>query len=117
MDLVQKTQLPPGCEVFFDNLFTSFPLLDKLSEMGIAGTSTVRQNRLAKVPIVIKKEVLKKTVERGFQETLNKGDQILVCWKDNQPVYLASNKFSAERSATVGRFCRTQRKKIQVRFE
>ena len=46
------------------------------------------------MPIVTKKEVLKKTVERGFQETLYKGDQILVCWKDNQPVYVATNKFS-----------------------
>ena len=114
LDLVQKAQLPPGTEVFFDNLFTSFPLLDKLSEMGIAGTGTVRQNRLGRVPIVTKKEMLKKTVERGFQKTIYRGDQTLVCWKDNQPVYVATNKFSAERTASVGRYCRTQRKKIQV---
>jgi len=50
LDLVQKVQLPAGCEVFFDNLFTTFPLLDKLSEIGIAGAGTVRQNRLFKVP-------------------------------------------------------------------
>ncbi len=115
LDLVQKVQLPAGCEVFFDNLFTTFPLLDKLSEMGIAGTGTVRQNRLFKVPIASKKDVIKKSVERGFQETLYKGDQVLACWKDNQPVYVASNKYSAERTNTVGRFCRTERKKIQVK--
>lgn len=114
MDLVQKTQLPAGAEVFFDNLFTSFPLLDKLSEMGIAGTGTVRQNRLHKVPIAAKKDVLKKCVERGFQETIYKGDQVLACWKDNQPVYVASNKYSAKRARTVGRFCRSERKKIQI---
>jgi hypothetical protein len=45
LDLVQKAKLAPGSEVFFDNLFTSFPLLEKLSEMGIGGTGTVRQNR------------------------------------------------------------------------
>ena len=28
-----------------DNLFTSFPLLNKLSEMEIGGTDTMRQNR------------------------------------------------------------------------
>ena len=35
--------------------------------------------------------------------------------KDNQPVYVASNKYSAERTNTVGRLCRTERKKIQVK--
>ena len=95
-------QLPPPRQALGDRHFS---------------TGTVWQNQLPKVPIVTKKEVLKKTVEWGFQETIYKGDQILVCWKDNQPVYVATNKFSAERSATVGRFCRTQRKKIQVRFE
>ena len=74
LDLVQKAHLPAGSEVFFDNLFTTFPLLDKLSERGIAGTGTVRQNRLHKVPIASKKDVLKKALERGFQETLYKGD-------------------------------------------
>ena len=115
LDLVQKAHLPVGSEVFFDNLFTTFPLLDKLSEKGIAGTGTVRQNRLHKVPIASKKDVLKKLVERGFQETLYKGDQVLACWKDNMPVYVASNKYSSTRTNTVGRFCRTERKKIQVK--
>ena len=116
LDLVQDVKMPPGCEVFFDNLFTTFPLLDKLSEMGIAGTGTVRQNRLHKVPIASKKDVLKKSVNRGFQETLYKNDQVLAVWKDNQPVYVASNKYSAERTNTVSRFCRTEKKKIQVKY-
>jgi hypothetical protein len=114
LDLVQKVGLQPGTEVFFDNLFTSFPLLDKLSQMGVAGTGTVRQNRLQKVPIPSKKDMLKKTVERGYQETLFKGDQVLASWKDNQPVYVASNKYTAERATTVGRFCRTSRQRLQV---
>ena len=64
---------------FFDNIFTTFPLLDKLSEMGITGTGTVRQNRLFRLPIASKKDVIKKSVERGFKETLYKGDQVLAC--------------------------------------
>ena len=87
--------------------------MDKLSKMGINGTGTVWQNRLHRVPIAAKKDVLKKAVDRGFQETISyKGDQVLVCWKDNQPVYVASNKLSA-----ATRFSKTQWKKIQVRFE
>lgn len=114
LDLVQKSRLSAGTEVFFDNLFTSFPLLNKLSEMGIAGTGTVRQNRLHKVPIATKKDILKKDVPRGYQENIFNGDQILVCWKDNKPVYVASNKFTAKTSGTAGRFSRTERKKVQI---
>jgi len=45
LQLVEKASLLPGSELFFDNLFTSFPLLDNLSARNIAGTGTVRQNR------------------------------------------------------------------------
>lgn len=45
LDLVQKVQLAPGSEVFFDKLFTSFPLLERLSEKGIGGAGMVRNNR------------------------------------------------------------------------
>jgi hypothetical protein len=59
-----------------DNLFTSFPLLEKLSEMGIGGTGTVRQNRLHKIPIIKKKELEHKTMARGTSETLFRKDQV-----------------------------------------
>ena len=102
LDLLGKANLAPGSKVFFDNLFTSFPLLEKLSgvystllvshrsrkslinnlffnisELGIAGTGTVRQNRLNKIPIIDKKEMEKKTVERGTMEAIFKDDQVL----------------------------------------
>lgn len=35
-----------GSLVYFDNLFTSFPLLQKMSELKMGATGTVRQNRL-----------------------------------------------------------------------
>jgi hypothetical protein len=71
-----QAQLVAGSEIFMDNLFTSFPLLDRLTEMGIAGTGTVRQNRLHRVPIISKKEVEKKTVDRGFTQTVYRNDQV-----------------------------------------
>jgi hypothetical protein len=57
-----------------DNLFTSFPLLDRLSKMVIERTGIVRQNRLYRVSIMGKKEVEKKTVARGFSQTVNQND-------------------------------------------
>jgi hypothetical protein len=112
LDLCEKANLPPGSETYFDNLFTSFPLLDQLSEKQIAGTGTVRQNRLAKIPIIKKKELEKK--ERGDKEVLYSEDQVLVGWKDNKGVYMATNKFTGESNTTCSRYSRKDKKKIQV---
>lgn len=116
LGLVGQAKLSPGSMLFFDNLFTSFPLLEKLSDQGMAGTGTMRQNRLHKVPIMAKKEVEKKTIIRGFSQAIFKADQVLTVWKDNKPVYLASNKFDAVSSTTCRRYCRTERKTLQVPF-
>ena len=115
LDLVQKAGVSAGSEIFFDNLFTSFPLLDKLSELSIAGTGTVRQNRLHGIPIVDKKELEKKTIPRGTTDLLYRDDQVLVAWKDNKAVYMASNKYDGETPSTCRRFSRTDRKNIQVK--
>lgn len=83
--------------------------------MEIGGTGTVRQNRLNKVPIIARKDLEKKNVVRGTSHALYKDDQVLVAWKDNRAVYMVSNKYTADTSSTVRRFCRTDRKNIQVR--
>lgn len=110
LGLVQKSGLGVGSQVFFDNLFTSFPLLQHLSAMGIAGTGTVRQNRLNRIPIIKKKEMEKKTIPRGQMEAIYQADQVLVAWKDNKAVYMASNKFGAELGNPCRRFNRTEKR-------
>lgn len=114
LDLVQKCHLVPGSKVFFDNLFTSFPLLQRLSVLGIGGTGTVRQNRLNREPITSKKDLQKKAVPRGEMDVVYQDDQVLVAWKDNQPVYMASNQYGAELGDPVRRFSRTDKKWINV---
>ena len=114
LQLAEKSSLVPGEELFFDNLFTSFDLLEKLSERGLGGTGTVRQNRLNRVPIVKKKELEKKTVARGTFQTVFKRDQVLVAWKDNKAVYMGSNKYGVDPVSTCSRFNRVERKTVQV---
>ena len=114
LSLVQKSLLAAGSKVFFDNLFTSFPLLQRLSALGIAGTGTVRQNRLNRVPITSKKDLQKKAVPRGEMDVVYQSDQVLVAWKDNCPVYIASNQYDAELGEPVRRFSRTDKKWINV---
>lgn len=112
--MVEKADLPVGSDLFFDNLFTSFPLLKKLSDLGIAGTGTVRQNRLHRVPIRGKKDLENKTNPRGTVDVVYSSDQVLVGWKDSKAVYMASNKYGADTDKNCSRFSRTEKKSISV---
>ncbi len=70
--------------------------------------------KLHKVPIISKKDLEKKTMPRGHTDVLFKDDQVLVAWKDNKWVYMASNKFGADTTNNCRRFCRTERKYVTV---
>lgn len=112
LGLVEKMELQPGADLFFDNLFTSFPLLEKLSEKKIAGTGTVRQLRLGNTNLPRKKEADK--WERGSTKTVFQDDKICVLWKDNKPVYLASNKYQGEISGQAKRWSKVEKKHVMV---
>ena len=48
-ELVSKTNIPKGSDVFTDNLFTSFSILNWMSSQGFGMTGTVRNNRLKSI--------------------------------------------------------------------
>ena len=48
-----------GCTVTFDNLFTSLPFVDELSELKIGGLGTLSQNRVQNAPVQSKLSVKK----------------------------------------------------------
>jgi len=114
LDLVGKAGLMEGSHVYFDNLFTSFPLLEQLSELRIGGTGTVRQNRLNRVPIKGKKELEKKAVPRGTADVIYQADRVLVAWKDNKAVFMASNIHGADMTKTCRRYSRVEKRDVQV---
>ena len=111
--LVVKGVIDPGSLIYFDNLFTSIPLLNWLSERGIGGTGTMRQNRITAIPIESKKK-LEKSLERGASQQMFTDDISLVAWKDNRVVYLASNCHAGDTSGTVRRWSRDQKEILQV---
>ena len=80
----------------------------------ISGTGTVRQNRLCKIPIKSRKVMEKKNIPRGATDVLYNNDVTLVVWKDNKPVYMASNKHGAETNSTCRRFSRADKKHIEI---
>ena len=57
---IEKDGLSSSSSVTFDNLFISFPLLDKLSKRGIKGLVTIRQNCLENAAVP-SKQTMKKT--------------------------------------------------------
>ena len=60
LGLSEKCEVKAGSTVTFDNLFTSLPLLDELTELGIVACGTLRQNRYHGAPVANKTTLAKK---------------------------------------------------------
>ncbi len=112
LGLIQKSYIAKGSKLYFDNLFTSFPLLDRLHEMGLGGTGTLRENCLQGAPIMPKKLLQKKP--RGFTDTAHDGNNILVNWNDNKAVIVATNCHDLSQNHCSTRFDRTQKKRVKI---
>ena len=72
-----------------DNSFTTLPLLNKLTDMGMYEVGTIQENRLQGVPLK-KKAALQKETRETFDYTSD-GNNLLVAWKDNKVVIVANN--------------------------
>jgi hypothetical protein len=67
-----------------------------------------------RVPIKPKKELEHKSITRGTADILYNKDQVLVGWKDNKAVYMASNVHGADMDKNCRRYSRVEKKEIQV---
>ncbi|KAF0313958.1 PiggyBac transposable element-derived protein 3 [Amphibalanus amphitrite] len=114
LGLLNKCAVPPGHAIFFDNLFTSLELLDVLSDMGLGGCGTVRENRLGGAPFSDKKVLEKK--QRGTMEWLSDGDNLVVRWNDNRVVTVATNCEPLEPLVTASRYVKKQGGRIAVQM-
>lgn len=104
-------QLP--YHIFFDNFFTTVPLLHQLQSRGIRGTGTIRENRMSKCPILSKSDMKKKN--RGdcdYRSCDNK--VVIVKWHDNNAVNVASNNVPVEPFHQVSRYSQKEKKRITV---
>ncbi|XP_031333570.1 piggyBac transposable element-derived protein 3-like [Photinus pyralis] len=100
--------------IFFDNFFTTVPLLDLLSEKGIRGTGTVRENRMSKCPLETKTMVKKR--KRGYFEYKSTEDHriVVTTWNDNNIVNMASNAEKVIPPKKVQRYSQKEKKKISI---
>lgn len=100
--------------LFFDNFFTSIPLIDELRERGLKGTGTIRDNRLSKCPLPKNKELQKS--ERGtIKYKSTRAEEIVVCkWNDNSVVTVASNAVKVQPTVKTKRFSQKEKKYVQI---
>ena len=89
MDLHNKNH-----QVYFDNYFTSVPMLEYLKENGVDACGTVRAVRKA-LPVGLENDL-----DRGEADyRVSKDGLILFKWQDNKPVLVLSNLHGAEMSS------------------
>jgi len=101
--------------IFFDNLFTSIELLDDLKQHGIAGTGTIRANRIDRSCPLTEPDVMKKMERGAFDYCTDKNSGICFArWHDNNIVNIATNFDSIQPLKKVDRFSRVKKKKIRV---
>ena len=87
-------------QVYFDNYFTSLPLLVKLLDQDTRACGTIRTNR-KQYPKEMSEEA--KRLNRGEFLFRQSGDVVAVAWKDNKVVNVVSTLASADDTTTVMR--------------
>ena len=83
--MIEKSDLTKGYSVEMDNFFSTLALLDKLTDIGMYGVGTIRENRLQGAP---QKET------RGTFDYTSDGNNLLVAWRDNKAAIVATNYLS-----------------------
>ncbi|XP_049306462.1 piggyBac transposable element-derived protein 1-like [Bactrocera dorsalis] len=117
--VVRLTQTVPNFKnhiVYFDNFYTSLPLLVYLRSRGIYALGTVRANRLPNCKL--SKDIDVKNKERGYAEefvgTVFGVDITSVLWKDTQCVRLVSTYAGVKPFCTSTDTCQSP---IVTRFD
>ncbi|KAL1447210.1 hypothetical protein MTO96_044349 [Rhipicephalus appendiculatus] len=101
-------------KLFFDNYFTSVLLLRELKAKGILATGTIRSNRLLGCKLKNEKEF--RNQERGslMQRSQQRGDVVLIRWKDNNLVTMASTQIGVGQIEIVKRWSAAKKEYTDV---
>ena len=99
--MIEKCKVKAGSTVTFDNLFTSLPLLDELTELRISALDTFRQNRFYGAPVANKTTLAKKP--KGSYDFVTDGKNLIVSWLDNKVVTCASYYVTCNPARTAQR--------------
>lgn len=114
LHLMKRVGDSRGHELYCDNYFSSYYMLQILKHKGIMATCTARVNRFTRPPLLSDKDIKKKP--RGFAEEIcsTDGDVTMVKWLDNKPANLASNFVGIGEKDMVKRWSKTEKRFIEV---
>ncbi|KAL4101133.1 hypothetical protein QTP88_021153 [Uroleucon formosanum] len=103
-------------KLFFDNYYTTLPLLVYLKKRNILSSGTVRRNRLKNVMLPDDSLLMKKP--RGTTahcvSKVRGVDIVAVTWKDTKIVSLLSTFAAVDPVVKVSRYDRKQKKRVEV---
>jgi hypothetical protein len=106
----------PRNKKYFDNYYTSVPLLDFFLSQGIHCVGTVRTDRVPDCPLPKKPD--QKLMPRGttveYVGTVPAGEISAVAWKDNKCVNLLSTFAGEEPTTMVRRYDRSKKTQVTV---
>lgn len=104
-----------GHQLYYDNYFSSFQLLEILRDKGINAGGTIRIDRFANPPLLADKEMVKKG--RGYSDSVVSRNEkvVVVKWKDNKCVNMASNFMGIGKTNTAKRWDKILKKHIDVK--
>ncbi|KAK2701848.1 hypothetical protein QYM36_019514 [Artemia franciscana] len=114
LNLAGRLQLVKFTKLYFDNFFTSLALLERLSEMDLYGTGTIRSNRLQGAMLETDSDMKKRGRGSFCEVVVSSGDSCLVKWMDNRSVILASNMIGSGAVNKVRRWCKQTKAYLQV---
>lgn len=103
-------------KLFFDNWFTSIPLLTYLTKNGILPLGTVRANRVPDLQFPKESEMKKKGRGAIIEKVANVDgiDVSVVSWYDNKIVNVVSTYVGSQPTSEVRRFCRKSKTHVQI---
>lgn len=102
--------------LFFDNYYTSLPLIEYFSKRGILTLGTIRKNRIPNCKLPDEKQFKKEPRGTSVEQvgSYNGIDIAVLAWKDNKIVTLASNFAGKNPTSTVRRYDKSQKQYITV---
>lgn len=117
--VVRLTRIVPknlNYRIYFDNYYTSIPLLVYLAKQGIHSLGTVRRNRVPNCKFPDEKSMRNEDRGKSFEmvASCDGVDISGVVWKDNKTVTLLSTFAGESPIETVQRYDRKQKKTVNI---
>ena len=111
-DMTEKCVLTKVSTVAMDSLFTTLPLLDKLTDTGRQGLGTIRENQPEGAPLKKKPGLLKET--RGTFYYTSERNNLLVAWRDSKVVIVATNYLLLNLVSSTRLWSKAEKKHVDV---